>query len=71
MDHQQLIVEVTKQLAPRFMPVPQKVKKRIESLIEREYVRAFCRVVMGCSLPTLLSQLERVSDDRKTYRYLP
>jgi len=38
MEHSNLISEVTKQLAARFMPNPMIVKKRIESLIEREYL---------------------------------
>ena len=38
MEHSQLIAEVTKQLQSRFMPNPMLVKKRIESLIEREYL---------------------------------
>jgi cullin 3 len=38
MDHANLISEVTKQLSSRFMPNPLIVKKRIESLIEREYL---------------------------------
>jgi len=38
MDYANLISEVTKQLASRFMPNPLVVKKRIESLIEREYL---------------------------------
>lgn len=36
--HNDLIAEVTKQLSVRFVPTPQFVKKRIESLIEREYL---------------------------------
>ena len=36
--HNELIAEVTKQLSVRFTPSPQFVKKRIESLIEREYL---------------------------------
>jgi cullin 3 len=36
--HNDLIAEVTKQLSVRFTPSPQFVKKRIESLIEREYL---------------------------------
>jgi cullin 3 len=36
--HNELIAEVTKQLSVRFNPSPQFVKKRIESLIEREYL---------------------------------
>jgi cullin 3 len=37
-DHQRLIEEVTKQLLSRFRPNPIIIKKRIESLIEREYL---------------------------------
>lgn len=36
--HNDLIAEVTRQLSVRFNPSPQFVKKRIESLIEREYL---------------------------------
>lgn len=36
--HSELILEVTKQLQNRFMPSPNLVKKRIENLIEREYL---------------------------------
>jgi len=36
--HNDLIAEVTKQLSIRFVPSPQFIKKRIESLIEREYL---------------------------------
>ena len=36
--HNDLIAEATRQLSYRFNPTPQFVKKRIESLIEREYV---------------------------------
>ncbi|EFA79173.1 cullin C [Heterostelium album PN500] len=38
MDHSNLISEVIKQLQSRFVPNPIIVKKRIESLIEREYL---------------------------------
>eukprot|EP01127_Copromyxa_protea_P005350 TRINITY_DN15293_c0_g1_i1.p1 TRINITY_DN15293_c0_g1~~TRINITY_DN15293_c0_g1_i1.p1 ORF type:complete len:736 (-),score=141.66 TRINITY_DN15293_c0_g1_i1:66-2273(-) len=38
MQHVQLISEVTKQLASRFRPNPMVIKKRVESLIEREYL---------------------------------
>jgi len=38
MEHSNLISEVTQQLSSRFMPNPIIVKKRIESLIEREYL---------------------------------
>lgn len=36
--HNDLIAEVTRQLSVRFNPSPQFIKKRIESLIEREYL---------------------------------
>jgi cullin 3 len=36
--HNDLIAEVTRQLSVRFNPAPQFIKKRIESLIEREYL---------------------------------
>jgi len=36
--HNNLIAEVSKQLSVRFIPAPQFIKKRIESLIEREYL---------------------------------
>ncbi|KAL5526570.1 hypothetical protein ACEPAF_8294 [Sanghuangporus sanghuang] len=38
MSHNDLINEVTRQLASRFSPQPLGIKKRIESLIEREYL---------------------------------
>ncbi|KAK2573585.1 Cullin-3-B [Acropora cervicornis] len=36
--HTLLVAEVTEQLKARFMPSPQVIKKRIEGLIEREYL---------------------------------
>jgi cullin 3 len=38
LQHNMLISEVTKQLGSRFVPSPPQIKKRIESLIEREYL---------------------------------
>lgn len=38
LSHNDLIAEITRQLSVRFNPSPQFVKKRIESLIEREYL---------------------------------
>ncbi|KAJ3297596.1 hypothetical protein HK104_000336, partial [Borealophlyctis nickersoniae] len=38
MDHNNLVAEVMKQLSGRFIPSPIMVKKRIEGLIEREYL---------------------------------
>ncbi len=37
--HQSLLAEVAKHLAPRFNVQPAAVKKRIESLMERDYLR--------------------------------
>lgn len=36
--HNNLVAEVTDQLKSRFLPSPILIKKRIESLIEREYL---------------------------------
>ena len=38
LDHNKLIVEVTNMLSSRFEPNPQEIKKRIKSLVEREYL---------------------------------
>ncbi|ETW10182.1 hypothetical protein H310_00552 [Aphanomyces invadans] len=38
MQHNNLMTEVTRQLTTRFVPTPQMIKRRIESLIEREYL---------------------------------
>lgn len=38
MTHQDLVNEVTRQLSSRFLPDPLNIKKRIEGLIEREYL---------------------------------
>ncbi|EYC13421.1 hypothetical protein Y032_0044g981 [Ancylostoma ceylanicum] len=38
LDHNNLITEVTQQLKHRFLPNPILIKKRIESLIERDYL---------------------------------
>ncbi len=38
LQHNDLIAEVTKQLTVRFVPTPQFIKKRIEGLIERDYL---------------------------------
>ena len=37
-DHNGLITETTKILSQKFNPDPQMIKKRIESLIDREYL---------------------------------
>ncbi|EIW83862.1 Cullin-domain-containing protein [Coniophora puteana RWD-64-598 SS2] len=38
MTHNELVNEVTRQLSVRFQPNPQNIKKRIEGLIDREYL---------------------------------
>jgi cullin 3 len=38
-NHNELVAEVTRQLSNRFMPSPPAIKKRIESLIERDYLK--------------------------------
>lgn len=38
MQHGELVHEVTRQLSSRFNPNPLDIKKRIEQLIEREYL---------------------------------
>eukprot|EP00878_Enallax_costatus_P014463 GHUV01015127.1.p1 GENE.GHUV01015127.1~~GHUV01015127.1.p1 ORF type:complete len:678 (+),score=256.68 GHUV01015127.1:760-2793(+) len=38
LDHNSVVSEVTRQLAARFLPNPAVIKKRIESLIEREFL---------------------------------
>lgn len=38
MEHNKLIVEVTNQLISRFQPNPQDIKRRIESLVDREFL---------------------------------
>jgi cullin 3 len=38
MDHTNLVAEVVRQLSARFLPAPPDIKKRIENLIEREYL---------------------------------
>mmetsp|Transcript_24773 Transcript_24773/g.34140 ORF Transcript_24773/g.34140 Transcript_24773/m.34140 type:complete len:740 (-) Transcript_24773:166-2385(-) len=38
LDHNNIVTEVTKQLSQRFLPNPTVIKKRIESLIERDFL---------------------------------
>lgn len=38
LEHNKLMMEVTNMLSSRFEPNPQEIKKRIESLVEREYL---------------------------------
>jgi hypothetical protein len=48
LDHNTIISEVTKQLSSRFMPNPAVVKKRIESLIEREFLERGALLPCAC-----------------------
>lgn len=47
LDHNSIVTEVTRQLSARFLPNPTVIKKRIESLIEREFLE---RDTTGLSL---------------------
>ena len=38
LDHNSIVAEVARQLSARFVPNPTVIKKRIESLIEREFL---------------------------------
>lgn len=38
LDHNSIVAEVTKQLQSRFLPNPVMIKKRIEALIQREFL---------------------------------
>lgn len=68
LSHNDLISEVTKQLASRFHPVPAAIKKRIEALIEASFIIR----VLGIPLKYLLLQKEYLErgDDKKSYKYL-
>ena len=39
MAHNELVAEVTRQVQSRFCPTPQEIKKRIENLMNREYLK--------------------------------
>lgn len=70
MTHNDLVNEVTRQLASRFQPNPMAIKKRIEGLIE---VHTNSVTVLATLLTVLLVRqreyLERC-EDRKSYNYL-
>ena len=84
LDHNTIISEVTKQLSGRFMPNPTVVKKRIESLIEREFLergarrRSSALLHMLCAPPGATDHcccrtacsVHADRTDRKLYRYL-
>jgi len=38
LDHNSIVAEVTQQLINRFIPSPAVIKKRIEALLDREYL---------------------------------
>lgn len=66
MSHNDLINEVTRQLASRFHPQPLSIKKRIENLIE--VGPQFC-LLASVLINQQREYLERC-DDRKSYNYL-
>ena len=69
MTHNDLINEVTRQLASRFQPNPMNIKKRIEGLIEvRPFLPATCPSYSSRRV-TQREYLERC-EDRKSYNYL-
>ena len=39
MAHNELVAEVTRQVQSRFFTTPQEIKKRIENLMNREYLK--------------------------------
>ena len=39
LSHNELVIEATEMLASRFQPTPQMLKKRIERLIDADYLR--------------------------------
>ena len=51
MEHNTLIAEVTTQLTSRFLPHPNVIKKRIESLIERDFLE---RDIYRLNIPAIL-----------------
>ena len=53
LEHRMLVVEVTKLLAGRFSPTPDDIKKRIESLIDRDYLERSAE--SRCAQPTFSS----------------
>ncbi|KAF7243143.1 Cullin-3 [Varanus komodoensis] len=61
MQHNVLVAEVTQQLKARFLPSPVVIKKRIEGLIEREYLARTPEdrkmSIQPCSRPSLQSKV--------------
>ena len=77
----ELIAEVTQQLSARFIPQPTQLKKRIESLIEREYLERIdsdrCvqvpeRIMLHLLFQVALTLIPFTSprNNRNLYRYL-
>jgi len=70
LDHNNLLTEVLKHL--RFKPVPNDIKKRIESLIERECTspRTDINLIQfGTNFPAIID-LERDEKDLRYYLYI-
>lgn len=53
LDHNAIIAEVTKQLQNRFMPNPAVIKKRVESLIERDFLERGTLLIPAASCARL------------------
>ena len=69
MDHNAIIAEVSKQLGGRFMPNPVVVKKRIESLIEREFLeRGEFAWAASCLRSRLVMQIVTTASCTATWR---
>jgi hypothetical protein len=68
LEHRDLVVDVTKQLQQRFMPAPDLIKKRIESLIEREVCFMFHLIVNNSS--TLKEMLHQEANIITLLKYI-
>jgi hypothetical protein len=72
------VSEVTKQLTPRFLAQPAMIKKRIESLIERDFLerrdgdRQSCNrtIVQSCSAPADVRHRQSCSIEIAPYQTL-
>ena len=72
MQHNSLVAEVTQQLKARFLPHPMVIKKRIEGLIEREYLARTPedRLVICYLLTGAVSLIKLLLFFRKVYTYV-
>lgn len=70
MSHASLVSEVTEQLKSRFLPSPTIIKKRIEGLIEREYLARTSDDRYVVPVPTSSCLIPFVPTHRKVYTYV-